>query len=383
MTYVFIWQPQGLRSSPNLHYKRKPYPFFITLLTAALMCMPIYAISGNLTNSPLGRSTQSDTIQLTSKEWLIGKLKASGNNTVQFHSHKLGLLSIDWQDIIFLSTTHIVNVTLLDNPTLKGTLHVNTTDIIITDASNQSSTFNRNALISITSGEDQEISYWSGNIGVSASLRKGNSEQTEYNIKTSAKRRTPTSRITLDYQGLAESNDNEDTAENHRISATWDVFDDPKLFYRPVFFELFHDTFQNINLRTTAGVGIGYHLYDTSTTEWTIAGGPAIQHTTFKEVSPDENKSETTEAIIGTTAFDITITDTIDINGQYRIHLTDKKSGGSSHHATTALGIELTNKLKIDISLVWDHIQHPKPSEDSQNPKRDDIRLLLGINWDF
>jgi hypothetical protein len=38
----------------------------------------------------------------------------------------------------------------------------------------------------------------------------------------------------------------------------------------------------------------------------------------------------------------------------------------------TALEIELTRRLDLDLSFVWDRIQDPKPEADGQVPEHDD-----------
>jgi hypothetical protein len=50
---------------------------------------------------------------------------------------------------------------------------------------------------------------------------------------------------------------------------------------------------------------------------------------------------------------------------------------------TAALEIELTSRLDLDLSFVWDRIQNPKPEENGTVPDRDDFYLFFGIGFEL
>ena len=45
--------------------------------------------------------------------------------------------------------------------------------------------------------------------------------------------------------------------------------------------------------------------------------------------------------------------------------------------------IELTDSLDLDLSLVWDRIEKPRPNADGTVPKQDDYRFIVGVGYDF
>ena len=67
---------------------------------------------------------QFDWIQLTSDEWLKGKLIALYDDQVEFDSDKLGVLFLDWEDIRRFRGYQDHRITTRDNGYLSGHLEV-------------------------------------------------------------------------------------------------------------------------------------------------------------------------------------------------------------------------------------------------------------------
>lgn len=139
-------------------------------------------------------------------------------------------------------------------------------------------------LISFTPAGDREIDLWAIKFTLGIDLKQGNTDQVDFTSSLSAKRRTSKSRFVTDYLGNisktdAVSGNIEETINNHRLSASIDKYVTRKFFYTPIFAEYYQDAFQNIDKRSTLGIGIGYTFINTSKTEWDISGGPHIyQH---------------------------------------------------------------------------------------------------------
>ena len=39
--------------------------------------------------------------------------------------------------------------------------------------------------------------------------------------------------------------------------------------------------------------------------------------------------------------------------------------------------------LDFDVSIVWDRIKDPRPDADAVTPEQDDLRLIVGVSFDF
>ncbi len=55
----------------------------------------------------------------------------------------------------------------------------------------------------------------------------------------------------------------------------------------------------------------------------------------------------------------------------------------TTQHGEFTLSIELTKVFDLDVSWIWDHVGNPAPNEDGTIPKKDDLKLTLGIGIDF
>ncbi len=328
-----------------------------------------------------------DWVQLTSGEWLKGEIKSMYNESLEFDSDKLDLLSIDWDDVKYLKSYRRCHVHLETYGAIVGVLQISDSKITVSNGEDEK-TFERMQLVSFTPAGEREIDLWAIKFALSLNLRSGNTEQIDYTAKFSAKRRTAKSRFLIDYIGNisktnAVSGSLEETINNHRVSFSMDNYATRKFFYTPAFGEYYRDPFQNIERRITLGAGVGYTPYDTGKVEWNIAGGPAVLTTRYLSVQEGENIEVTTGAITLSTDLDVKLSNTLDFIYKYNIQASKKEAGGYAHHMIATLESELTGRLDLDISLVWDRISQPTVDETGFVPKPDDYRLMLGVSYSF
>jgi hypothetical protein len=45
--------------------------------------------------------------------------------------------------------------------------------------------------------------------------------------------------------------------------------------------------------------------------------------------------------------------------------------------------LDVWKDLDVDISLSWDRVTSPESRRDGTEPKSDDLRLSVGIGWEF
>ena len=322
-----------------------------------------------------------DWIQLTSDEWLKGEIIAMYDDKLEFDSDELDLLEFDWEDVRQVRSAQTMHVGFLHGRTATGKLFVDGDTVRVIGADEEQ--FDRSELLTITAGEPKEINYWSGKVTLGANIREGNTQLVEYNGSARFQRRTVRDRIVFDYMGIYNVTDDVLAADNHRASAGWDKFINDKLFVKPVFAEYYSDPFQNIGSRATIGVGVGYQIFDTPKTDWEVSGGPAYQRTQFDDVVPGDPESEETPALVVGTTLDIELNKSIDFYYTYSFQITNEQSGSYNHHMVTAFEFEITSLLDFDIQWVWDRIKDPRQNSDTSFPKSDDLRLIVGIGFDF
>jgi putative salt-induced outer membrane protein YdiY len=350
----------------------------LALAPGVLLARP--ALAGDWAPPP-PMPDEFDWVQLTSGEWLKGEIRVMYEDSLEFDSDKLDLLSIDLDDIQQIRSAQVLNVRMKGGETATGKVLME--DGAIRVLGDAPAVYDRADLLSMTAGAPKERNYWIGKVSAGGNLRSGNTDQVELSTAASFKRRTVENRVSLDYLGnFSETNDVQ-SANNQRANMVWDWFFSEKLFLRPVFLEYFSDPFQNIDSRYTVGTGIGYQLIDTSRTDWSIFAGPAWQSTRFDEVEPGESRSEDTWALSAGTTFETELTGRIDFTYDYRFQFTRPESGRYNHHMIGTFAVELTDSLDLDLSLVWDRIEKPRRDENGTVPQQDDYRLIIGVGYDF
>ena len=323
-----------------------------------------------------------DWIQLTSGEWLKGDLKVLYDDKLEFDSDELDLLELDWEDVKQVRGHKLYSVRFEGPVTVVGILKVVDDKVFVT-TKEKVLEFDRSRLISIAYGEPKEIGYWSAKVSLGLDIREGNSDQIDYSASAHAQRRTSESRFFIDYLGIFNKTEGVETANSQRISSYYDIFKTRKFFWRPVFGEYFRDPFSNIQNRVTVGTGIGYHIIDTSKTEWDITPGIAYQYTQNVSVEAGQDTDNSTPTFVLGTNYDTELTKKIDFNASYRFYIVNQESGKYTHHAKAAIEIELTRRLDLDLSFVWDRIQDPKPEADGRIPNQDDFYFFFGIGFEL
>ena len=323
-----------------------------------------------------------DWIQLTSGEWLKGEFKALYEKKLEFDSDELDLLKLDWEDVKQVRGHQVFSLRFEGPITVIGLVQVNEDKVYVaTDAGRQE--FARNQLIAIVPGEPKEINYWSAKISIGINLSEGNTDQLQFNSKWNVMRRTSATRFIVDYLGNYTTTDNVETVDNQRLNGNFDIMMTRKYYIRAVFAEYYRDPFQNIKSRTTLGAGVGYHIIDTSRTDWEVTAGPAYQETNFVSVEPGEASSVSTPVFAAGTDFDIELTNKIDFIINYSFNIVNEESGQYTHHALATLETEITDILDFDISVVWDRTEKPTARADGSIPEKDDYQLIFWVGVDF
>ena len=323
-----------------------------------------------------------DWIQLTSGEWLKGELKVLYDDSIEFDSDNLGLLSIDWADIKQVRGHATFSVHAEGHERVVGNLQVVDERVMVV-AGEEVTEIDRKDVISIAHGAPKEKNYWSAKFSLGLNISEGNNNKRDLNLNLNTKRRTANSRFITDYLGYYSESLGIKTDDNHRLRSTYDIFKTRRFFWRPMLAEYFRDPFQNISYQFTLGAGAGYQLIDTSKTEWSVSGGPAFKYTKFQNVEQGENSSESTPALWLGTNYDHELNSKMDLILGYSTITGNQASGGYTHHAIATLETELLSWLDFDTSFIWDHIQNPTAGSDGVVPEKDDFRFIIGLGLDY
>jgi YD repeat-containing protein len=322
-----------------------------------------------------------DWVQLKTGEWLKGRIKAMQERELEFYSEKLEDLTFDWKDVRQLRSPRSLSLLFTNGEQASGPIHITPDHVEVGGAS--PSEHPRERLQSLTPGGTRERDHWSGNASLGLTLRSGNTEQYEYNAQAHLQRRTPATRLSLDYIGNLSRVNGIESANNHRVNTELDLWLSKRFYLVLPTGEYYRDPFQNLAHRATAGVGVGYDLVDRPKVTWNVTAGPAYQHAWFESTLPGEDDQKSTAALWFGSRFEWDITRRIELIAEYRGQFTSRKVGETTHHSVTTLSLDITARIDLDVSFVWDRITQPNIGEDGVQPKPDDFRLILGVGLDF
>ncbi len=352
-----------------------------------LLLTPYTAQATEDTHQPSFKQ-EFDWLKLTSDEWLKGDIVSMYDEVLEFESDNLDLQIIDWEDVLELRSKGKLSIRLVDGTIAEGQLVISDGKLILVN-NGIGKNFALSELLSIASSSEKERDLWSGYLNLGANFRRGNTIQFDYTVGAGVQRRSSSSRFKVDYTANyskfedQETNVQSVTANSTRLTSTYDWFFSQKIFLRAMDFEYFSDEFLNVDYRLSYGIGVGYHLIDSSRTSWDVNAGPSYQKTLFNNVSEGESNSETSPGLVLGTDFSYEISNEIDYEASYQVTFVNEASGEYLHHFETGLEIELSSGFDLDLTLYIDRTETPHPDEHDNIPEQNDYRFVVSLGYDF
>jgi len=341
------------------------------------------AVASGMTNSALPDLSwippqdKYDWIQLNTGEWLKGRIKAMQERQIEFFSEKLSDETFDWKDIRQVISPRTLDVLFVNGTKLSGPIKI--TPDQVTVGGDTPTVFSRNQLQSLTPGGSRERDYWAIDLSLGLTIQTGNTKAVQYNAQVDLQRRTPSTRLSLDYIGNISRINGVESANNHRINSEFDFWLSQQFYIVLPSAEYYKDPFQNVNHRITLGGGIGYDLINRSYLEWNINTGPAYQYAWFLPTQSGVATQKGTLALTFGSRFKWDVTSRIKWILEYRGQYTSREVGETTHHGVSTLSVDLNKRLTLDVSGIWDRISDPKIGADGVEPKPDDFRIVLGF----
>ena len=329
-----------------------------------------------------------DWLKLSSDEWLKGDILSMYDDELEFNSKELDLQTINWDDVVELRSKDKLSIRLADGTITEGFVVITEGQLRLVN-DNVAKNFPLSDLFSITASSERERDLWDGYLNLGANFRRGNTEQFDYTIGAGVQRRSPASRLKIDYIANYSTLEDQETDEklvttdSARLTSIYDWFLNQKIFLRAMDFEHFSDEFLNIDYRVSYGIAAGYHLIDKKKVSWDVNLGPSYQKTKFISVSVDDANSETSPGLALGTDFSYEITSDIDFDASYQVKIVNEASGEYIHHFETGLEVELTSKFDLDLTLYIDRTEIPHADESDSTPEQNDYRFVVSLKYDF
>lgn len=352
---------------------------FILLCPCLVVSLPSWAQPVWDDAQPLPK--EFDWLKLTSGEWLKGEVRVLYNSELEFDSDKLGLLTLDWDDIAEIRTQQILSVRFNNGSEGVGRVLLREGSISFNGATVES--YEASGIMSMAAGEPKEANYWSAKVTVGGNFKRGNTNENILDSSIDVKRRTNASQFRFNYLSTLREIEGIETENSHRINSNYDVYLTQNFYWRPIYAEYYRDELQNISHRSTLGLGVGYHIFDTDRTSWNVTAGPGFQYTRFVSVAEGDNNPEGSALMMFETRWEYELTNDVDINALYNMQITNEASGSYKHHSLLGMDYELTDSLDFNISFIWDMIQDPQRDDEGVLPEQNDTRMTVGIGYEF
>ncbi len=331
---------------------------------------------------PSPSALDRDWIRLSSGEWLWGDIDLLRDESLDFDSEELDNVTIDWVDVVEIRSARVLTYVMINGVMVTGTSALKG-DTLKVNTSEGEIEISRQRVSSILEGKPTELNFWSAKVGADLKMRSGNTDQQDLGIRISLKREAARSKIDLRFVGNFSKVDSIKTVDNRRINAEWKIFLSRFFFVTPARGEAFTDKFQNIDLRTTVGAGLGYYFSRTSKTDWFVDLGTSYQNTEYRSVLPGEEDSDSIMSLPLRTTLEIELSSTIDLTAEYGVQLGLGHEANTIHNTFILFEFDLIGDIDFNASLTWDHISRPKTNSEGITPKKDDLAMAYGLSVDF
>ncbi|UCH84429.1 MAG: DUF481 domain-containing protein [Candidatus Latescibacterota bacterium] len=358
----------------------------VTLLVIAVLLAPTFggAVAFAQTWQPPEPSTaEKDWLKMKSGEWLWGELKGLRDKDLDFDSDEFDMQTVDIDDVAEFRSARVLTYRFEEAGVFTGTAVIRDGIVKIqTDTGVQE--LPTADLIMILEGTQKEIDFWSAKATLGWVGRSGNTDQVDFNSSFRVRRQSPRSRWDNRYNGNLGEVSGEQTINNQNFVSSLDMLLREGFFITPVAINLFHDKFQNIDLRTTLAAGAGYVFMRGGDVDWQASLSAGYVHTQYVSVQEGADDAEGSFSLIPATDLEWDITGDIEFLFDYNLQMAVPETRNSFHHAAGTISFDIWGDiLDLDFSLVWDRVESPTPKEDGTIPARDDFRSTFGIGLDL
>jgi putative salt-induced outer membrane protein YdiY len=224
----------------------------------------------------MGHVALADTVKLKNGDVLTGTIIKKETDQLVLKTSYAGEISIAWSEISTLDSTERVKVVLADKSSFTGVIKQTEPGRakVVLSSLNTSADIDLKDLTYINPSAEVsgEGVAWSGYANVGGAMTQGNSETTVLNANAEAIARTKENRYTVGAVINRADNKGTDTVSNSRGYMKYDHFLSKK-WYVYANTTLENDKFRDINLRTSAGVGSGYQIYEQPDLNLSVEGG--------------------------------------------------------------------------------------------------------------
>ena len=210
----------------------------------------------------------------------------------------------------------------------------------------------------------------------------GNTNQLSLNALVKVARETSLTRARLDYTGNVATQQGDISANNHRGTLGLDVFLTRRFFLVVPVVEAFQDEFQNIALRLTPAVGLGYNILYGNEYKWQVGLATGYQGTKFLSVA-DGDGFESDMSVQLNTRFDVDLRKRFEWESAYQLQLIPTDMDKMSQNVSSTISFDLWGPIDLDATFQWTWVNQPTADSQGNTPEQSDFRISVGFGLDL
>ena len=218
----------------------------------------------------------ADVILLKNGDRVSGEIISMEDTVLNVDTDYADVINIDWDDVTGLTSDKPLWVSFHDGAVIPGGVGVRDGDRLILFRLEPDGPI---PLKKIKTINLFELSY-RGNIGLGGSATSGNTSTETINASGTLTVNKGWHRIILDGRANRGKAQGEINAQNANLNTRWDYFLTERA-YIPFINFLEYDKFQNLSLRSTSIIGLGYDILDRRANFLTVAAGPTAVYENF------------------------------------------------------------------------------------------------------
>ncbi|MBW2698867.1 MAG: DUF481 domain-containing protein [Deltaproteobacteria bacterium] len=321
-------------------------------------------------------------IRLSTGDWISGALELMRDDTIEFENPELGTLRLDWEIVEEFHSGRTNTFVLGRRRSHTGTV-IMRDGVAIVDVAGETIEIARKDLLAIIPGEGSELNFWSLKAIGGITLRSGNTDQEEFTVIARLRREDTMTRGQIRYIGAIGQLDGETTVNNSRVDGFVNVFLSRRFFLTPISASFYFDELQNIDLRVTPGVGIGYALLDRGGLDLDLELGVGYQYTEYISVMGPGGMSNQTAVLLLGAKLDWNLTAWLTLDSSLRTELAIPDVRDTNSHLISILSADVYGPFTLDMTFMWDWLVDPVTDASGATPKSHDLALMGGFGIAF
>jgi putative salt-induced outer membrane protein YdiY len=240
----------------------------------------------------------ADLVTMKNGDRVSGSVVKKDGATLVFDSKLFGQIKIPWAEVAAIETSTPVNVTAAEGKTQKATLTTRGDEVQVAAGADVRS-MPLNDVPTLRNDAEQAAyerllkpgwsSLWAGTASIGWAGARGNAKTSSFTTGMNAARITRTDKATVYFHSIRASafvnQASGLTALAVRGGWAYNRNLRPRLFAN-IFNDYEYDRFQNLDLRTVLGSGLGYKAYKTDRVTFDLLGGAAWTREAFDPPRP-------------------------------------------------------------------------------------------------